>query len=617
MKKESNKPGIIRRTFSAVWGGISWLRRAVLNVIFIAIVVIILIALREKEVPTIPDQAVLVISPVGVLVERRSYSGTLLSLFNDDEKNSEVALPDIIEAISRAADDSKVKMIVMQLDELRGLGMSHALEISQALNDFEHTGKKVLLRSNNLSQSTYLLASFADELYLHPMGSVELNGLAVYRSYFKTLLDKLNIDFHVFRVGTYKSALEPMMRDNMSDADKASNSAWLGTLWQQYTQAVEENRGLEAGALNRYINSIDEVMEHFSGDGAAAALENNLIDGIKTRPQYRQYLSTLVDGELDDHLVGFRDYLSMTAPASFEEDMHDNKVAVITAEGNIVDGNEPYGAIGGDSLAELITRARDDEGVKALVLRINSGGGSAFASEVIREELLLFKESGKKLVVSMGPVAASGGYWIASPADEIWALPTTLTGSIGIFAALPNLERSLKHIGISNDGVGTTDIAGGYRVDRQINSKTQQVIQRQIENGYHRFLMIVAEGRDMSLEQVEKVAEGRVWSGKDALERGLVDQLGSKQDAIAAAANLAGLEDYSVVDIEPELSAQQQFMLELSGASALIAPVSWQSQLSQVMAQLGLPEAGQEAAIWFSARDPRGFYAQCANCVAP
>ncbi|CAH0992587.1 Protease 4 [Sinobacterium norvegicum] len=610
------KPGIIRRVFGGVWGLVTWLRRAVLNIIFIVIIAAVFFALKDSEQPSVPDGAVVAISPTGVLVEQRSYNDTLFALFNQDETNAEVVLSDIIDAVNLAEEDDNVSMIVMQLDNLRGMGMTHAFEISQAISDFQQSGKKVLFRSNNFSQSTYLLASFADEVYLHPMGGVELKGLAVYRSYFKALLDKLYIDFHVFRVGTYKSALEPMMRNDMSEADRASNSVWLSSLWQQYTTTIEANRALKPGQLNEYINNSHILMQQFNGDSAKLAQQMHLIDDIKSRAEYTDYISTLIEGDIEDHLIDFRDYIALSEALNMAAPVAD-KIALINAEGNIVNGHEPYGAIGGDSLSELIEQAAQDDSVKALVLRINSGGGSAFASEVIREQILRFKATDKKLVISMGPVTASGGYWISADADEIWAMPTTLTGSIGIFAALPNIERGLRHIGISNDGVATTDIAAGYRPDRALDDKTQAMIQSQIENGYERFLTIVAEGRGMSVEQVEVVAEGRVWSGQDAYERGLVDQLGSTQDAIASAAKLAGVEAYEVELISPILSAKQQFMLELSGASAAIMPMSLQAQTISLLQMLGLEPLQGQSALWFNSRDPKGFYAQCTECMAP
>jgi protease-4 len=612
----NKKPGFIRRIFGALWGLVNWLRRVVVNLIFIGVIIAVALAFKDSEHPAVPNDAIVAISPTGVLVEQRSYSDTFMALLSQDDSSAEVVLADIIDAVNRAEEDDNVSMIVMQFDNLRGMGMTHAFEISQAISDFQLSGKKVFFRSNNFSQSTYLLASFADEVYLHPMGGVELKGLAVYRSYFKALLDKLYIDFHVFRVGTYKSALEPMMRNDMSDADRVSNTVWLSSLWQQYTTTIEANRELKAGQLNEYINNSHKLMQQFNGDSAKLAQEMHLVDDIKSRAQYSDYISTLIDGDIEEHLIDFRDYLALSDAPEVALTASD-KVALINAEGNIVNGHEPYGAIGGDSLSELIDQAAQDDSVKALVLRINSGGGSAFASEVIREQILRYQATGKKLVISMGPVAASGGYWISADADEIWAMPTTLTGSIGIFAALPNFERGLQQIGISNDGVATTDIAAGYRPDRALDEKTQAMIQSQIENGYERFITIVAEGRGMSLEQVEAVAEGRVWSGQDAYERGLVDQLGSTQDAIASAATLAGLETYDVEIIMPALSAREQFMLELSGASAAIVPNSLQAQTVSLLKMLGLEPLQGQAALWFDSRDPKGFYAQCTACMAP
>ena len=612
---KNKKRGIIWRSFAMLGRLINGIRLLILNLLFLGLAFAVWFALEtvEPQSHSVPSHAILAVSPTGVLVERQSYSDTLLSLLSEDDTNHEVVLGDIITAIDNAASDSDIIAMTMQFDRLRGMGMTHALEISQAVERFKDSGKTVYFRSNNLSQVNYLLASFADEVYLHPMGSVEVKGLAVYRNYFKTLLDRMSIDFHIFRVGTYKSALEPVMLDGMSAADRRSNSVWLTSLWQQYTTTVETNRQMPAHFIDHYIDNIAVEMEQYRGDGAEAALAAGYIDGIKNQQQYKDYLAEKTASDLDHQLISYSDYIERYNSRSA---VSANKIGLIIAEGNIVDGNEPYGAIGGDSLAELIAQARQQRNVKALVLRINSGGGSAFASEVIREEVLRFKGSGKKLVVSMGPVAASGGYWIAAPADQIWASATTLTGSIGIFAALPNIQRSLKELGISSDGVATSDIAGGYRIDRALDEKSVQVIQSQIENGYNRFLQVVAEGRNMSTQAVEAIAEGRVWSGKDALDKGLVDNIGSLQDAVQSAATLANISHYEVIAIEPELSPKQQFMLELSGATALWAPQSWQSSLATMFSVLGLTELARHSELLLDDRDPRGFYAQCTRCLA-
>jgi protease-4 len=612
--EQTNKPGIIRRCLSALGKLITWLRIILVNGVFLLTLLLMVVLFSSTELPSIPDRGALILNPQGKVVDQLSFTDPFKNLMGESNpEERETLLQDMIDAIVLAKDDERITSMVMELDYLAHAGISKMQELAAALAQFRASGKKIVAVGDHFSQDQYWLAAQADEVYMHPMGAVFIQGYGLYRNYFKSALEKLQINFHVFRVGEYKSALEPFIRQDMSPEAKLANRVWLQALWQQYQQTVAERRGIAAEDVQNYVDKIDQLLEKYHGNTATVAAAVGLIDGVKSRDQMRQYLIETVgvkDENGDYEGVGFEHYLWVRNYENHEQ-VFDKQVGLIVAKGMIVDGEQPAGTIGGDSLAALVRQAREDASVNAVVLRIDSGGGSAFASEVIRRELQLLKEAGKPLVVSMGSMAASGGYWIASVADEIWATPATITGSIGIFGAFPTVEKTIESLGISNDGVGTTKLAGGMRIDRPLSPIAQRAIQHSIEHGYRQFLETVAEGRAMPVVDVEKVAEGRVWSGVDARQLGLVDQLGGMAEAVASAASLAELGDnYGTLLIEPVLSPRELLIKQLMG---------------DVMAQTGLNSA---IAAWVqpmldSARllgqlnDPKGVYLYCSVCVAP
>jgi protease-4 len=443
------------------------------------------------------------------------------------------------------------------------------------------------------------------------MGGVGIEGFAVIRNYFRDAIDKLKIRFHVFKVGNFKSAVEPLLRNDMSAAAKEANRAWLDQLWTLYRDTVVERRGISAVKFNKYVNHIDQVMADVGGDAAQAALDYGLVDGIISRPMLRNMLVERVGENKAGSFKQsyFRDYLSLNRSLLVEVK---ESVGIIVASGNIVDGVQPAGTIGGDSLASLIRKARLDENVKALVLRIDSGGGSAFASEVIRAELQQLQEAGKPLVVSMGSMAASGGYWIAAGADEIWATPATLTGSIGIFGAFPTVNILLQDLGISTDGVGTTAVAGKLRPDLALDPILARAIQSGVEYGYRRFINIVADGRKKLVEQVEPIAEGRVWSGVDAQQLGLVDKLGGLQQAVNSAASLVGINPANTRLLSLPLSPEEELIRMILGSGMVKAALGSSSPLLSVLNSV-LPAWSDILKL----KDSRGVYAYCLMCVAP
>ncbi|WP_269617558.1 signal peptide peptidase SppA [Zhongshania sp. BJYM1] len=599
-----------RGFFSKLGGFIDATRRWTLNIIFLVIIGSIAMAIFSSvQEVTIPDRAVLVLAPAGVVVDQLSTVDALTQLSSQGLPN-ETLLSDLIEAVNLASEDPRIEVLLLQLDGLTHIGMSKTMELSEAIQKFRETGKTVVASASHYDQDQYLLASFADQIFVHNMGGVGLEGFAVIRNYFREAIDKLKIRFHVFKVGNFKSAVEPLLRNDMSNAAKEANKAWLDQLWSLYRDTVVTRRGISEAKFDNYVNHIDRVMTEVGGDAAQAALDYGLVDGIISRPMLREMLIERVGENKDGSFQQsyFRDYLTLNRSILVEVK---ESVGIIVASGNIVDGEQPSGTIGGDSLAKLIRKARLDDQIKALVLRIDSGGGSAFASEVIRAELQKLQESGKPLVVSMGSMAASGGYWIAAGADEIWATPATLTGSIGIFGAFPSVDDMLQGLGIHTDGVGTTAVAGKLRPDLPLDPILASAIQSGIEYGYRRFINVVADGRKKLVEQVEPIAEGRVWSGIDAQQLGLVDKLGGLQQAVNSAASLVGVDPVNTRLLMLPLSPEEELMRLILG-SVMVKTAFTASPVMSVLNSI-LPAWSDAIQL----KDSRGVYAYCLMCVAP
>ena len=503
-------PGIIRRFLSFFWNGVSVARRFVGNLIFLVLVIFFIGIIFFDSGEEVPDGAALVFAPEGDIVEQETETMLSSDLFGDAAQK-EIILKDIIDVIDFAKDDDRIQLMLLDLRKLGRSGISKLQDIGSALERFKLSGKQIIAFGDSYDQRQYLLAVHADRLYLSPMGSIMLQGFGLYRKYFKTALEKLKIQFHAFRVGTYKSALEPFLRDNMSDYAKEANLAWLDVLWRYYKNVVAEKRGLNPQSLDDYINNFPTYLAKANGDPAVTALNQGLVDELITHDQIRQELIEIVGRDKDGlsfKRITLEDYFNQIRPALMQNHLTKDKVGIIVASGVIMDGEQPNGKIGGDTISDLLIRARKDHNIKAVVMRVDSGGGSASASEVISREIELTRQSGKPVFVSMGSVAASGGYWIAAQADQIWATPTTITGSIGIFGAFPTFEKSLKSLGITSDGVGTTKLSDAFDPSRPLNDLIAQSLNQMIEQGYRRFIQRVAEGRNMAPEAVEKIAQG-------------------------------------------------------------------------------------------------------------
>ena len=612
-----SKPSRIRRFFSAIWNGITRVRLALSNILFLLFIALIYFVYLGGGAEPPPERAALLLNLAGSVVDQKSQVEPLQALLGEPApEDHEVLLRDVIEAIEYGAADPAVNSLVMELDELVYLGISKTQEIAVALEAFKATGKPVVAVGDFFTQDQFLLASYADTVIVNPFGGVGLEGFASYRNYFRETLEKMSVSMHVFHAGEFKSIAEPFLRDDMSPGEKLITGRWLEVLWGQYAATVEAQRELPPGSVNAYVNDFARLLDEQGGDSAALAEKVGLVDKLMDRDEANDYLADLVGATTEDGLyeaVLFEPYVRRMRPSRLTA-MEGDRVAVITAEGNIVPGDQPPGSIGGDSLAELISTTADEDGVGAIVLRVNSGGGSVFASEVIRREVLRTRAKGVPVVISMGSVAASGGYYIAAEADEIWATPATITGSIGVFAAFPTFEKLLERIGVYTDGIGTTDMAGSLRLDRPLNPDLAEIIRSGVDFNYRNFVELVAQGRDLTPEQVDGVAQGRIWSAPDALEHGLLDGLGSLDDAVAAAAARAGLEDYKVDYVEMPLTPRELFLQQLAdrvGSLRLWTPPAVTASLEVLLAPVA--DAAAELA---SLKDPRHIYARCLDCGA-
>ncbi|KRG40910.1 signal peptide peptidase SppA [Stenotrophomonas pictorum JCM 9942] len=583
-----NPPPIPRRNpiasfFIGLWDVMNFTRRLILNLVFFGLLLLVLmvfvaaLGMSASSAKVLHERTTLVIAPEGRLVEQYSTDPVSRALGKalGDTGAEEIQLRDLIRGIEAARDDKKIERVVLNLDKLQPSGFASMREVAAALQELRAANKQVVAFSENLNQSQYLLAAQADEIYLDPMGGLLLEGLGRYRQYFRTgLQDKLGVDVHLFKVGQFKSAAEPYVLDAASPQAKEADLFWMNDVWQRYLADIATARKLDPAQLAAGIDTLPEGIAAAEGDLARFALQQKLVDGLKTREEVDTLLTErgVADSDADGgyRQIALADYLTQIDALRSPMDSRP-QVAVIVAEGEIAGGDLPAGRIGGVSTSALLREARDDEDVKAVVLRVDSPGGEVFASEQIRREVDALKAAGKPVVVSMGDLAASGGYWISMNADRIYADESTITGSIGIFGMIPNLTRSLDKIGVHTDGVGTTRFAGAFDITRPMDPAVGQVIQSVINKGYADFTGKVAQARNKSVEAVDEVAQGRVWSGAQAKERGLVDAFGGLKAAVADAATRAKLGEsgkYRVRYIEKAATPFAQFMTGFAGSRA-------------------------------------------------
>ena len=562
-----------------------------------------------------PKNSALVIDFRGVIVEQETFSNDPYEQILAGKLGSNTLLRDVVRAIDLAQNDDDIDMLVLNFARFGGAYPSKLHFVGQKIEEFKESGKKVVSYGSLYDQSAYLLASFSDEIYMHPQGAALLYGYGGFQNYFLGFLEKIKAEVQLFRVGKYKSAMEPFIRSDMSEEARAANLELYGGLWDDYVAQIAMQRSLDENVIRAGIDNADQLLMELDGDLGQLALRNSLVDGLKTRDEWITYMQDQVGKGEDNqgiNQVYLRDYLKSKISVS-DLAPGKNVIAVVYANGSIMDGDMPQGTVGGDTLSRQLRDARLDDKVKAVVLRVESPGGSAFASELIRQEVLLLKKSGKPVIASFAGVAASGGYWIAANADEIWASPTTITGSIGIFGAIPNIEGTLAEIGITTDGVGTTPLVSAG-INKPIPEKLSNIIQSNIENGYQRFLNLVAEGRNMTVEQVNEIAQGRVWGGRKAQEVGLVDYLGNIDQAIEAAVARADLDDYKVVHMEDKIPFEVQLMSRLFDNQSKMSSYIANKQNSPE--QILLRKITEKLSLFSKLNDPHHAYVLCVDCLA-
>ena len=611
----------LRRGIGALWRGLDATRRFVLNLIFLLLVIALLWAIFGGGIKPLQPKTALVLDLKGALVEESAGSvrdSLVAGLSGNAIKK--VQLRDVINALDAASRDANISSVVLLLDDMDGGGLASLHEVGAALDRVKASGKPVIAWGGSYDQKRYLVASHASEVYLHPMGMVMIEGFGRHRNYYRDALDKVGVTVNLMKVGTYKSFAEPFIGNGPSQAAQEADSFLYNGLWSGYTAEVEKARKLPAGAIAKGIDELPQRMEAANGNAAKVALDWKLIDGVKTRDEVRELLTKR--GVYDDHIksfrqVGFDDYVARNPDKAFGD-----AVAVVVAAGDITEGTGGPGMVGGISTANLIRSVREDDSVKAVVLRINSPGGSAYGSELIRRELELTRAAGKPVVVSMGDVAASGGYWISMSSDEVIADPATVTGSIGVFAILPTADKVVDKLGIHTAGVTTTWLADAYNPLRPLDPRFGQLIQSSINHIYDDFTTKAAIARKTTPAKIDAVGQGRVWTGVQAKERGLVDRLGSYGDALRSAARRAKLgDDFRVTYAERPTTLAERF-LERMGLSDTQA-FTVQVKLGLLPADLGAAALGGStvAAVgkdlgWLSAvADRRQPFAAVTHCL--
>lgn len=547
----ATRPGLIRRFFGFVWNTIGFFRNLVLNLLFLAIVAAVVAAWWHEGRPELEPNTALVLDLAGPIVEQRTGAPARLTLLQAlADRDRETQLRDVLAALDGAATDPNVGRVLLLLDDMQGAGLATLREIAAAIGRVRASGKEVIAWGSVLDQRRYYLAAHADQVLLHPFGGVLLQGFGGYRNYYRDALESIGVTVNVFKVGRYKSAVEPFSQNEPSEDARRDEAALLGDLWAQYLSAVEAARKLPAGSIARLIDELPQRFAAAGGDSAKLALEEKLVDGLKTRDELRALL--IEKGVADPKHKSFRQIGLAQYLGSLPEKKGD-AVGVVVAAGEMLNGDQPQGLVGGRSTADLIRRAREDDSIKAVVLRVRSPGGSVFAAEQIRHELEVTRKAGKPVLVSFGDVAASGGYWVSLSADEVIADPAAVTGSIGVFALLPSADRAWEKLSLHTHGTTTTWLAGALDPRRPLDPRARELLQTGVAHVYREFVGRTAAARNLGTEQVDELAQGRVWTGRQAHEHKLVDRLGSYHEALQAAAKRGGLgEDFRVAYIERE-----------------------------------------------------------------
>jgi protease-4 len=611
----------ITRVFGFIWRLIERLVKGIQVLIFLFVVVLVLSALSGLSGGgiTIADSGALVIAPSGFLVEQAEGEPLDRALLEMEDGDGQTIVREVIKSLELAAEDDRIEAVVLLPGYLQGGGLSKQQAIAAALDKYRATGKRVISMSDSYDQSQYYLAAHADEIYMHDFGFVLIEGFGYFKTYFADALENLKVDVNVFRVGEYKSFVEPYLRNDMSEEDKEASERWLQGLWSVWERDVAAARGIEPQALDRYINDVVSVLKESGGDAGQAAVTAGLVDGLMNHQDFRKYMIDAVGASVEEpdtfEQIDYQSYLiAVERENGIDETEATSNVAVIVASGEIVDGEASPGTIGSATLVRLIRQVTNDDSVAAVVLRVDSPGGSMFASEVVLDQLQELKASGRPLVASMSSVAASGGYYIAMEADEIWAAETTISGSIGVGAMFPTFQRSLNKLGVTIDGFGTTRLSGQLSAVMPLGDEARELLDVSVHSAYDVFITKVAAARDMDIERVDEIAQGRVWIGEDAYQLGLVDELGGLDAAVASAAKLAGLAEgeYDTVYVERELTVAEKVLLQYARLLGMFFATSDSPSggVATILQRL-VGSIESELAVLQTWNDPRGIYYHC------
>ena len=594
----------------SIWKIINLIREIFLNLVFLIIILLIFSGIALiKEVnkqDVIPQSGTLIMDLEGVVVDNSLYSDEIYEIqdkiygkrVNLSRENS---LFDLVQKISQATSDPNIKSLVLKLDNFVGADMSSLQYIGKYLTKFKAANKPIYAIGSNFNQSQYYLASYANKIYLTPLGAVNVFGLSANNLYYKTLLENLKVNTHVFRVGTYKSAIEPFIRDNMSEEARSNTSRWLNLMWNNYLGDISQERKKAPSQLVPLPENMLSELKAANGNMAQYALSNGLIDAIATNQEFELEINiknrvSIYDYQLKENAM----------PASKEP-----KIAVVFVNGTITNGENSSNVAGSQDIVEQLRKIRKNlnkNNIQAVILRVNSPGGSVDASEAIRNELEALRSYQIPVVVSMGGMAASGGYWISTASDYIVASPNTITGSIGIFGIVPTFENSLSHIGVYNDGVSTSPLAN-RSLTQNLSSEMNQFIQMNIDNGYHTFISLVAKARNMTTEQVDNIAQGQVWLGSEGSKNGLVDKLGDFDDAIEMAATLANISDYQIDWQKQEGNWLNAFYSDMIA----MMPKSTAEVLFEQIPEV--KQIRQQVSFWDKFQDVQNRYIYCLNCA--
>lgn len=597
------------------WRLLKFIREFILNVfLMILIIVAVGVYIQVRHSPPSQAKGALIMDLAGTVVDKPAINNKFRQLGREllgasSNRLQENSLFNIVDTLRQAKNDVNITGMVLSLKNFSGTDQTSLQYIGKALREFRDSGKPIYAVDDSYGQAQYFLASYANKIYLTPQGAVHLHGIATNNLYYKTLLDKLKINSHIFRVGTYKSAVEPFLRDDMSDYARKADSRWVSQLWQRYLATVAANRGITSQQLFPGAQAILDGLRSVEGNTAQFALNNKWVDAVKSR--------SMINNELIK-AFGWNKYKKAFNGISIYDyhptipSQQGKQIAVIFVNGTIIDGQETPGSIGGDTTADQIHNARLDHQIKAIVLRVNSPGGSVTASEVIRSELDAARATGKPVVVSMGGVAASGGYWIATPANYIIASDSTLTGSIGIFGVINTVENSLESIGIHADGVATSPLAD-VSTTKKLPSEFSQMMQLNVEHSYHSFIKLVAQSRDKTLEEIDKISQGHIWIGSDAVQNGLVDQVGDFDDAVIKAVELAQLKQFQLKWYLDDLSLLDLLLTQTSALIYNLMPSLTQYWLPTPITQIVVRLKTDDRFV-FNWNDPQNCYAFCLSC---